>query len=327
MQKLQRVREELTTATDILIEKMSTPQVIYDLMSMRGYTSEAMFNTLYEVGIFRIDNLAELMLLLPNATEKQLNEWGFLTTNNNFILAGRYSVPIRDMAGKVTAIVGWYPDGRKYITTPTYGFSKDTQFFNIETFTDNIQKHNGVIYLVEGIFDALSLRSLGLPVYANMGLEMSSIKSSMLSRHSKVIAIPDNDNAGRSASPYTNGVSGKKKSFIWQFSIPNVFIKLPKKVKDCDDLVRDYQCKKDLYECRDYMYIRTLDCHKLGEEPAGYDDSIVETMSLPIIAPVFDTNSALEEIMKSAAIQTAEALDDPTVEPANEVDYGWWEID
>ena len=251
LEKVRKVRTELTAFVDKLIAVFSNETVIRELMVRRKYHREEMYNTLKEVGLFKCDYISELKMVDPTVTDEQLKLWGLMTERGDYILSGRYTVPIRSVSGQVTALVGWYPDQRKYITSPTFGFSKDAQFFNAESYLDCVTNKGGVTFLVEGIFDTLSVRSQGFACLGNMGLEMSILKSQMLNRYNKVVAIHDNDSAGRKTSPYTNDGVGKNAKFIWRIETDHVFVDLPKGVKDVDDFIVYYECKEDLQKCID----------------------------------------------------------------------------
>lgn len=254
--QLTKLRDGLTTFTNRLISVGCTDDLICELMEKRKYTSDSMFSTLKEVGVFRFDYISELKMLSQDLTDAQLKSWGLLTESGEYILKGRYAIPIRDITGRVTALVGWYPDKKKYVTTPTYGFSKDTQFFNIDCYKQSMAG-NGFVYLVEGIFDTLSLRSLGFPAIGNMGLELSKIKVNILKRFGKVIAIPDNDRAGKGLSPFTGRISGKKK-MVWNIENDCVFVVLPSGVKDVDDFIKEFDCYDDLLSCQPAKIIKKL---------------------------------------------------------------------
>ncbi len=257
-ERLKSVRAELSVFVKKLTNFGCTENVLHELMVRRNYTTQKMYDTLKELGIFKFDYISELKMVDPTVTDEQLKLWGVMTESGEYILKGRYVVPIRDIAGKVTALVGWYPDVKKYVTTPTYGFIRDAQFFNIECYKHSITACNGVVYLVEGIFDAISLRSLGLPALGNMGLEMSPLKTQMLLRFKKVIAIPDTDNSGKGVCPYTARVSGKKKKFVWDIENDHVFVSLPKGVKDVDDFIKEFDCYDDLVSCQSSKLIKKL---------------------------------------------------------------------
>lgn len=252
--EISKVRAEFTDFVDKVSTYLCNDMVLTELMDRRHYTSQEMYNTLKEVGLFKCDELSDMTFLAPKSYDT-FQKWGIVTSTGDFILKGRYIVPIRDIEGKVTALVGWFPDSRKYITTPTYGFCRDAQFFNIECYADCIKNRNGVVYLVEGIFDTLSLRSLGFSALGNMGLEMSLFKTQILRRFGKVIAIPDNDKAGRSANPYCVRSKGRKP---WLIENDRVFVTLPEGVKDIDDFIKYYECYDDLVSCENAHYIKKL---------------------------------------------------------------------
>lgn len=271
--KVIEVRNGLTDLVDKLISVFSTDDVISDVMTLRKYVvspyAKQMEATLREVGVFKLDYFSEIQMVAPELTLENAKLYGLVDRAGNYLLKGRYTVPIRDITGRVTALVGWYPDVKKYVTTPTYGFSKDGQFFNIECYaksfdgdypkykdeeTGEILESTGMVYLVEGIFDTLSLRSLGFPVLGNMGLDMSLMKTEILSRFGKVIAIPDNDNAGNGTNRYLNRISGKGKKVTWLIKNENVIVQLPNGVKDSDDFIKGYYCFEDLLRCQKAKY-------------------------------------------------------------------------
>ena len=273
IEKVIEVRNGLTDVVDKLIPVFSTDEVIADVMTMRKYVvspyAKQIEATLREVGVFKLDYYSEIQYIVPELTDEKAKLYGLVDRAGNYLLKGRYTIPIRDISGKVTALVGWYPDVKKYVTTPTYGFSKDGQFFNIECYsksfdgdypkykdeeTGEVLESTGLVYLVEGIFDTLSLRALGFPVLGNMGLDMSLMKTEILSRFGKVIAIPDNDKAGSGTNPYLNRISGKGKKVEWLIKNENVIVQLPKGVKDSDDLVKGYYCFEDLLRCQKAKY-------------------------------------------------------------------------
>lgn len=256
IEKIRTIRENFTKFHEKMVTAFGEDQVIYDLMALRKYKTQAMFDTLKSMGVFRAYNLSDIKLLLPEFSNQQLKEFGLVTEHGDYLLAGRYVLPIRDIQGKVIAMVGWseYGGPKKYITTSTVGFSRDASFFNYDCYRLSHEKYGGLVYLVEGIFDTISLKSIGLPVIGNQGLEMSSIKKEMLKRFKKVVAIPDNDRAGMSVNPYLNKISGKDRKFSWDIEIDNVFVSLMTGVKDCDDLVREFDAYDDLIQASKAKY-------------------------------------------------------------------------
>lgn len=160
------------------------------ICDMRGYYPERMMDTLIRAGFIYLDD--------SSCTEKLKifgDDYGLFSSNDTFLLDGRYIFPVKDMLGNVIALVGWYPDEKKYITTPSRFFSKACLFYGMEQIG---RSGIGKPYvLVEGIFDSLSVRSLGVNCVAQMGISNSRYKSIMYSMFSKLLAIPDNDVEGR----------------------------------------------------------------------------------------------------------------------------------
>lgn len=241
------IRRKLTKLTDKLIELYSTDDTIMELMLLRGYNDITMYEMLKEVGVFRVDTLSDIKLIAGMIDDEDYDntfyELSGLDVQGSFILSGRYVVPIRDIKGEVTALVGYYKDYKKYITTSTYGFSKAGQFFNVECYKDCWERNNGVVYVVEGIYDALTLRSLGLSSLAVMGNKLEPVKQEMLKRYRKVIVIPDNDETGRATNPYGGFKDNGK---VWRLPRNCCVIQLPQGIKDIDELVKGYDCIDDL---------------------------------------------------------------------------------
>lgn len=169
--------------------------VVDELCATRFYTDIRMKQTLLEMGIIHVDYFDKKTY---NLTMEELEEFGLLSKSGNFLLEGGYIVPIRDIEGYILALVGWFP-GRptasKYITSRSKYFSKKTSLFNI----DNAVKIGQFkfVFVVEGVFDCIAMRSIGLPCVSIQGSEMSNIKRIILKMFSKIVPIPDNDDIGK----------------------------------------------------------------------------------------------------------------------------------
>lgn len=257
--KLRLLREEYTAFYEQIASMYCTDEVVKELMQMRGYNTQEMYDTLKQVGITRVSHLSDLDLCSPLSRYKTAQDWGLLDRNGNYLLADRYVVPIRDIMGKITALVGWFPDDRKYVTTPTFGFSKDAQFFNMDWYSVHLNKletdkeYKDNVYLVEGIFDTLSIRSLGLFAVGNMGLGLSPVKREILKRFGHIYAIPDADKAGRGVLPFKSSGSSKYK---WKLDYNTTFVEISiEGIKDPDDLIKNYDCKADLLNLNPDTYI------------------------------------------------------------------------
>lgn len=171
---------------------------------------------------------------------------GLVSENDFFLLESRYIIPVRDINGGIVALVGWFPDYKKYITTPSMFFAKEHLFYNIdEAYRLSWEKYDGKVFLVEGMFDAMSLRVLGLPVIGTMGVTVGEPKSEQLKLFKKVIAIPDGDKAGKRA------LNRYDKKYGWKVPLNTTFIKIKEgelqteygslHIKDIDNIVSYYE--------------------------------------------------------------------------------------
>lgn len=208
---------------------------IDELCTLRGYISDIYKDLFSEMGI-GCPEISDVEVL-----GEYRSYLGLTSKKDNFLLNYRYVVPIRDISGRLVAMVGWYPDIKKYITTPSMFFAKESLFFNIDhAYKLSWERYDGLVFLVEGIFDCLSLRALGLPAIATMGVTVGAPKSEQLSLFRKVIAIPDNDKAGKRA---LNRLDAK---YGWKVPPTTTFLRIKGelktelgslKVKDIDNLV------------------------------------------------------------------------------------------
>lgn len=239
-----QVRAEMTDwYNNRVVKYYGGEEVAEELMHLRNYnTRQAMKNTLMEVGVTHIYNILD-MCIVTRVTDYETHKlWGLYNETGKPIFYERYIVPIRDIQGQVTALVGYYPDNRKYVTTSTYGFRKSMQFFNAECYKAYIEQKNTLggckyVILVEGIYDTLAVRSLGLNVLGNMGLPLSRYKVQQLRRYATVVAIPDGDAAGKDMIPHFTHL---KRSKSWNIENPHSYVRLKLDtvgVKDLDDLI------------------------------------------------------------------------------------------
>lgn len=183
----------LSNAYDLIRSRFDT-NFVDELAQLRGYVEQSQLALIadMELGCCAIDDVEDL--------GDMRKELGLVSTKDNFLLGGRYIIPVDDIAGNLVALIGYYPDVKKYITTPSPFFSKECMFFNYkQAFELSWREFNGFVILVEGIFDCLSLRSIGLPAIATMGSSVSALKCELLKSFRKVLAIPDDDKTGRKA--------------------------------------------------------------------------------------------------------------------------------
>lgn len=126
---------------------------------------------------------------------QKFNDLALFSKDGHFLLNQRYIIPVRDMLGNIVAMIGWYPDSKRYITTPSKFFSKGCLFFGMEQLSKTGIGED--YFLVEGIFDSLSVRLLGLNCVAHMGISDSRVKEVLYGLFGRICAIPDNDTQGR----------------------------------------------------------------------------------------------------------------------------------
>lgn len=176
------------------LQSLYPDDFVDELCRVRGYVDVDQRNLIKEM------NLGYCEIVDSEELGEMRSELGLVSEKDNFLLQNRFIIPVEDIAGNISALIGYYPDFKKYITTPSPFFSKECQFFNFKQAYDlSWREYNGFVILVEGIFDCLSLRSIGLPAIATMGSSVSRIKGELLKLFKKVLAIPDDDATGRKA--------------------------------------------------------------------------------------------------------------------------------
>ena len=166
------------------------------LCLMRGYpigeSAQHEFLKANPLGYFEVSD--------TSAFKEYPEELGLFSKQGEMLLNGRYIIPVTSVNGDLVSLIGYYADFKRYITLSTPFFSKAAMFFKFnEAYKLSWEQFNGVVFLVEGIFDCLSLWSVGLPCIATMGSSVSAIKGDLLKVFRKVIAIPDDDDTGRKA--------------------------------------------------------------------------------------------------------------------------------
>lgn len=209
------------------------PQVIEEVCELRTTGGRV-----YEVERMRdILETAEFIYLNEDKCDIEKlkvlgDDLALFSHKGNFLLSGRYIFPVKDMIGNVVALIGWYPDEKKYVTTPSRLFSKNCMFYGLEQL-GNRGKIGGKYFLVEGIFDSLSIRSLGYNAIAQMGISDSKYKQLMYSLFGRIIAIPDADRQGREVIQKNKWNIPSNASYFKWSGIPWA--------KDIDDIVNGFE--------------------------------------------------------------------------------------
>lgn len=176
-----------------LLKKSFDDSSVDELCKIRGYVSDEQRSYLEEFGV-------GICSIGGDVFKEYMSELNLLSKNDNFLLSDRFVIPVYGVNGDLVTLIGYYPDKRKYITIPTPYFAKECLFFNFkDAYELSWSEYGGFVILVEGIFDCLSLRSIGLPVIATMGATVSNMKCELLKLFNKVLAVPDCDKTGRKA--------------------------------------------------------------------------------------------------------------------------------
>lgn len=207
--------------------------IVSEICSLRNYfNEEARWGN-----VFRETDIA--FVSSETCDYSKLNGDGFkdlalFSKEGNFLLNERYIIPVRDMLGNIIALIGWYPDSKRYITTPSKFFSKDCLFFGLEQL-----KKTGIgkdYFVVEGIFDALSIRSIGYNAVAQMGLSDSKVKMVLYGLFRRIVAIPDNDKGGRKVVIENKWNIPQNGSYLrWRGNVNIDGTEFP--IKDIDNLI------------------------------------------------------------------------------------------
>lgn len=204
------------------IEKVSE-----EICSLRKYTKPCMRAEIEKVGFIKVPDTADIRYVYENT----FSDLGLCGNAGEFLLSGRYIFPVRDMMGNVIALIGWFPDEKRYITTPSALFSKSGLFFGMEQLGSS--GIGSVYFLVEGIFDSLALRSLGYRAVAQMGISSSKEKEVLYGLFRRLIAIPDADERGREVLKGNKWKLPNGSSYLaWSYS--------KVRIKDVDDLIKYY---------------------------------------------------------------------------------------
>lgn len=174
-------------------------QIVDEVCKFRLYFGEEdkWLNLFKDIGVAYVSSET---CNLDKLNTDSLKDLGLFSEEGNFLLNERYIVPVKDMLGNIIALIGWYPDTKKYITTPSRFFTKDCLFFGLEQVQSTGLGAN--YFLLEGVFDALHLRALGFNAIANMGINSSKEKEVLYGLFKKIVGIPDNDSSGRRVIKY-----------------------------------------------------------------------------------------------------------------------------
>lgn len=242
MERYYEYAMEFETVYNELLHNCDVEKVVDELCGIRWYSDIRMKRTLMEIGVFKL-NFFDIKDYTFNWDT--LKKFGLLNKNGGFLLEGGYCIPIRDIEGLLIGIVAYYPGvdtAYKYRTASGRYFQKGISLFNVDNAVA-LSEDLSFVYIVEGIFDSIALRSIGLPAVALQGSEITQYKREILKLFRKNIAIPDNDRIG------------KEEFYKWQLEGNVTYVEIVgsvqigdevKPVKDTDDLVKFYSNMEDI---------------------------------------------------------------------------------
>lgn len=187
-------------------------------------------DSIKENDIFWVGNSAELMI--PEYIGL-LEKFGLVSeANNKPIFSNRWVIPIRDKDNLVQALVGYSNvSENKYVYSTTDYYLRGDSLYGEEQLEKTMK--DGYAVLVEGITDAIHVRSLGFNnIYANCGSRKGTVNFLRLNRLKHgLIRICDRDRAG----------DGTKKRWITDRYIDLV---TPPQFKDSDEVLKNVEYKE-----------------------------------------------------------------------------------
>ena len=222
---------------DWLVSKSNpNEQVVNNICTLRKYEDPEMVEELQKIGFVFIPETVDVSIL----KDPKFSKLGLFTQTGRFLLTNRYMFPVKDMLGNILAFIGWYPDEKRYITTPSELFMKDCLFFGLDQLSNT--GINKKYILVEGIFDSISVRSIGYNCIAQMGSSTSPQKEVLYGLFSRLLGIPDADKTGREVVSKDKWRLPANSSYVVWYQNREKIIKVgqEKGVKDIDDLIKLY---------------------------------------------------------------------------------------
>lgn len=232
--------EGLEICGKIIRRTQDLNSVSNELNKLRAVFKEELLSSYEECGVYKISEPVDL----TDDEEQLLTKYGFYTNKGTFLLNNRFLIEVHDASGRLLTFIGWYPDNRKYITIATKYFSKKIDWFNLDRALDlSLNYFEGAVFVVEGIFDALTIDALGLPAIATMGSNVNNIKGRVLNLFDKPVLIPDGDEVGQeSLNRWYTPKNATKVKMALRLDMPmedENGVKYKKiKIKDTDDLIK-----------------------------------------------------------------------------------------
>lgn len=246
LREKQVYQESLTSYVEAL-QSRSNKDKLKEFAELRQLPIEAV----EEAGIFYIGGMAEM--LLPSYIDR-IQSFGVISnTNNKPIFNERWVIPIKTQDGLVDNLVGYspYADERYIYGTAKYYRRRET-LYGLENLS--LAYELGYAVLVEGITDAIRLRSLGIKnSFAMCGTHKSEYIMQQLNRcRYGIIRIPDRDEAGKLTEKH------------WKTN-RYVTIHTSLHYKDSDEMLRYEENRKVFLDCLLASVEYLKECEHLGK--------------------------------------------------------------
>lgn len=208
------------------------------------------YKILRDTCVFYAENDSELEFL-TSYEEDFMYYLGFRSKNVDY--SDRYLFPIHNGKGNLNAWVGYdYESKSKYLVGMVGLGNKKRLLYGIDDLSMSYEEDT--IIVVEGIFDRLRLKEIGLNLGVSLlGKKMSKWQKRYINRFKNKILIPDGDDSGQDMiDQWKEGLTGniaviklevKEKSLTYPEGI------ITKVCTDVDDRLReDYDEVKDFNE-------------------------------------------------------------------------------
>lgn len=215
-----------------------TKEGVEGVMRKRGYADSEVEQRLQREGIVYLGD----GILNPQVMKSFGDDLGFTVKSKTgadfFLLSGRYVLPIKDMAGNIVAMVGWNNDSKKYLTTSSRFFSKNTMFYGLENLKAMDRPGHSGVFIVEGIFDRLAVEAAGGIAFATMGINTDTKKRALFPLMGRVVGIPDSDGEGLKVIKEDGWALPSNSSYFrWRGKV-DLGDGKPRGIKDIDDFLK-----------------------------------------------------------------------------------------
>lgn len=211
-----------------------------------GKFDDNLYQTFLSSGIVYIDNLEQFYNFFVEVSGNEPDYYGYEPYINrqgkeyeNIVLFNGYLIPCFDHIGDLLYFINYNPErDPKYLIAYPKGLKETLsglKVFGLEDTRQALEENR--LYVTEGTFDRLRLKSEGLACISTMGTLFTPYFLHHIKRFDKVVYIGDNDQAGMKA--YRD--ARKKGAVMMNIKVP--------KGKDIDELGKRYpRLYKDFIE-------------------------------------------------------------------------------